>query len=894
VVGKAVQVVTTWIRETALKLGLSGSRRPGSPRNVDELRLAFQHRYHHFKLLLSANNRALEIMSEMEEMLRGTRPFGMTFVRSRCTRVSTHVFQIIQHLDALAPGKYTELYERFRHIQRQINPFVHGDRPRREGPLVVPLDRVDKESADLVGSKMAALGELSQRLGVATPRGFAVTAFGTARFLEHDDLQTEIERRLQAARPERLDELFALSAQIQQLIIQAPVPPELEQAVGEHIRRLEEQRGGPLRFAVRSSSLVEDLPGMSFAGQFRSELNVSSENALQAFKEVVASKYGLAAMTYRLHHGLRDQDVAMCVGFLEMVDAVAGGVVYTRHPVRPDEEVLVINAVWGLPKSVVDGSVTPDAVWVSRREPHPVLKRTVGRKSVKYVCDPDEGVCRLEAVGEEADRVCLSDEQAAALARLALRIEAHYGAAQDIEWALDPSGRVMVLQARPFGTQRAAVSETLQGEDSGAVGEASPPQKVLLGGGVTASPGAASGPVFLVRRDADALAFPEGAVLVVGQALPRWATLLGRAAAVVSEQGSVAGHLANVAREFGVPALFDVPEACSRLEPGRVVTVDADRRRIYAGKTDLPSSAPSPRPALMKGTPVHAALEGACRHIVPLHLLDPDSPRFSPRHCTTFHDITRFCHEKAVAEMFRFGSEHDFPERAAKQLRCRVPMQFWIIDLDDGFIGDIPGPYVTLDRIASIPMRALWEGMTAVPWEGPPPVDTRGFMSVLMEATANPALDPAVASPYAVRNYFMISRHFCSLQSRFGFHFSTVEALVSDRTSENYASFQFKGGAADLRRRILRARFVADLLEVFDFRCEVREDAAFARVEGRSLPEMEDRLRILGHLIIHTRQLDMVMDNAASVVHHKRKMLEEIEGMLRRGTTEPSGEEAAS
>lgn len=209
----------------------------------------------------------------------------------------------------------------------------------------------------------------------------------------------------------------------------------------------------------------------------------------------------------------------------------------------------------------------------------------------------------------------------------------------------------------------------------------------------------------------------------------------------------------------------------------------------------------------MIGTPVYEVLKDVSRWITPLNFLDPELPEFSPRNCRTLHDITRFCHEKAVHEMFRFGSEHRFPQKSAKQLMCRVPMQFWII----------------------------------------------------------------------VTNYFMISKNFCSLQPRFGFHFSTLEALVDERTSQSYESFQFKGGAADRRRRGLRARFVADLLEFFDFRCEVQEDAAFARLEGRPEEVLVDRLRILGYLIIYTRQLDMVMHNAGSVHRYRAKMLQGIE-----------------
>jgi len=857
------------------KLTLRRRREELSPARIEELRTAFKDRYHSFKVLLAANNKALEIMAEMEEALRGARPFGMSFVRADCTAVSVNVFRIVKNLDQLAPGKYEELFDRFKEIQGRINEVLSRRRLPKAERLVLPFEAIDVTMADQVGSKMANLGEVMTRLDLAVPPGFVITSLAYQRFFEHNELQTEIDRILQASEVDQLDQLFSLSADIQQLIIRATVPPDLEEVIKGAYRQLEAKAGAGVKVSMRSSALGEDLAGTSFAGQYRSQLNVSPEDLIEAYKEIVASKYSLQAIAYRLNRGILDEDVAMCVGCMVMINASSGGVTYSRNPLHLRDDSITINSVWGLPKSVVDGSVAADLFVVSRDPSLPIMRREIQTKDQKFACYPDEGVCRLEVTGSKSKDPSLSDEQVRRLAEIALRLEDYYGSPQDIEWAIDDHGSVFLLQCRPL--------KQPEGGDGGAreVLPDLPRELLVLQGGTTASSGVACGPAYILRRHGDALNFPRGAVLVAAQALPRWAALLNRAAAVVTEQGSAAGHLANVAREFGVPAIFGLPAATSTLQNDQLVTIDADGLAVYQGRVEaLLRASERTKKNLMEGSPVHEILKEVSQHIVPLHLLDPDAAEFKPKNCRTFHDITRFCHEQSVKEMFSFGKEHHFSERASKQLFHRVPMLWWIINLDDGFKEDVPGKFVQLDNIVSIPMLALWEGINAIPWEGPPPVDTKGFMSILLEASTNPALDASMPSEYVNRNYFMISKNFCSLTSRFGFHFCTVEALVGERPGENYISFSFKGGAADYQRRLRRAVFVSSILEEFGFRAEIKEDGVFARIEGFDEGVMKEKLKLLGYMLMHTRQLDMIMSNDAAYQHHRNKIINDIHSII--------------
>ena len=854
-----------------LKSFFSGGQ-PRKALSVEELRAAFKARYHVFKLLLASNNSALQLMTDMEAALVGTHSFGMSFIRSRATAACVKVFAMIKYLNELSASRYQALEGVFATLEREINTVLTRRQPPAISELVLPLEQIHGDLADGVGCKMANLGEIATRLpDLSVPPGFAITAAAYELFLSHNHLQDEINRRLQTLEEENISDLYKKSSEVQSLISGGEMPPALEEAINRAYDRLEQQAPEPLRVALRSSAIGEDALDTSFAGQYRSELNVSRKNIFTVYKEILASKYSLTAVSYRLHKGLRDEDVAMCVGCMAMVDSVCGGVMYSRDPLDLKNEAVCINAVHGLAKSVVDGSVTPDLYVIARQTPMTVLRKEIRDKELKAVCLPQEGV-RLQE-DEQGQAPTLTNPQALALARIAVVLEEHFQAPQDIEWCLDRDGHLHILQSRPLKQLAAPSSEA-------EVILTIPEHSTLLRGGETASPGVAAGPVFLVRSNLDLLQFPEGAVLVTAFPHPIWATLLNRAAAVVTDRGGITGHLANVAREFGIPALFNTGKASEILTPGEIVTVDADGRCLYQGRVEVLLARPAAKKSPMLHTAVGQTLKEVMTFITPLTLTNPDAPEFRPSGCRTLHDITRFGHEVAVKEMFTFDQHQAFSKYFIKRLATDVGMQWWVLNLDDGFKEEVAGSTVELANIGSAPMLALWQGITAVPWEGPPPVDTRGFLTIVMGAATDPNLAAAGGTIFGNQNYFMISRDFCNLTSRLGFHFSTVEALVGDQPFENYLRFAFKGGAADYPRRVRRARFVADLLELYHFQVDVKEDALFARLEGEEKDYMLSRLRVLGYITIHTRQLDMVMLNEAEVEFYREKITADLKKVV--------------
>ncbi len=857
--------------------------RPPAPvdeKEVELLRQRFRVRHHNFKLLLSGNNEALEQISTLEELARGVRPFGAHALRAHCARILTLAFRAIKHLESLDNTSHPILLERFQALKSQLDTSLAGRRVSHDlssAPFVLPLNQVEKQSVELTGAKMARLGEARNVLEMRVPEGFVVTTAAFEAFMDSGGLREEIDSRIQA-RSEALTSRMALAQELQKLIIDAPLPEALERTLIEAGNMLATSLGGPPRLAVRSSAVGEDQSGASFAGQYRSAINISLESLPHVYKEVIASAYSLEAISYRLNKGLSEESATMSVGVLAMVDAVAGGVTYTRDPLGTRTDSVLVYSVFGLPKQMVDGADAAD-FFALNRENGTVLEHDIGAKTSRTISFKDEGVHREELDPSLGAVSSISPKNARRIYEMAMALERHFGEPQDMEWALDNKGELYLLQARPLpaALNYSTAAHVLDLDISSQQGdEDGQPKFRELGRGLAVSPGVAAGPVHKLRREADMLTMPSGAVMVLKRPLPRFAPALAEAAAIVAEEGGMAGHLASVARELRKPALFGMVNALERLKSGTQVTVDADSRMVLEG-TDEVRLQRSPTPGnLMKGSRVHDMLMEILPLVSRLTLLDPQAPEFNSRHCDTLHDIFRYCHEKALLAMFEFGKHNPFPENAAKLRFGGKNSQFKIIDLGGSFQGRKQGNSIRVEDVGSVPFQSFWRGMTAIPWNGPPTVHTKGLVSILHEAMLNTNLEPTMPSAYTTQNYFMVAPDFLSGQSRFGFHFSTVEAMISDRPRENFISFMFKGGAANQQRRENRAVMISALLEALGFETKRTLDMVAARIDNRSSNTMQYCVTALGFITMHTRQLDMVMHSEQAAMTYKDRLLEQL------------------
>jgi pyruvate,water dikinase len=823
----------------------------------------FREKYDGFQRLQESNAELLEIISEAEEKLKGDALFGAGYLLLIATRTVFHAGRMVYNLDRLADGRYTQLKQVYERIVAEINVLLSASRRRPEAPWVLPFDQVRRDMSDAVGGKNANLGEVQGAAGLPVPAGFAITTAAFDAFLAHNHL-TEAIRQLKMELTDESPETFdLLSQRVQALFMAAEVPLDLEKAILEAFDGHIPQRpdGSPPLVAVRSSAVGEDGGELSFAGQYLSLLGVRREGLMEAFRKVLASLFSPRAVAYRVLKGIRADDIAMGVVCQQMIPAAASGILFTRDPLGARREAMLVNAAWGVGTVVADGEMPPDTYWLSSEPPHCVLERRAAHKTWRMIPDPETGgIAAAQVPDIDQDRPCLTDEQLLALADVGRRLERHFGSPQDVEWALDKDGRLIVLQSRPLTALRRTGSR--KGGDTPPVAGF----EVIAQGGDVACAGIGAGPLHVVRGEEDLKTFPDNGVVLAPHSTPRLVMLMHKASAILTAAGSVTGHMASLAREFNLPTILNLPGALSLDQPGTVVTVDADAARVYRGQVNSLLSGGRRRSHRIVGTQVYTWLQEIAARIVPLNLTDPDSPGFSPAACRTVHDLMRFVHEAGYREMFRISDLATDRAGLSVKLEAGLPLDLYIIDLGGGLAGQAAQRRtITCEQVVSAPFGALLAGMTcdALRRKAPAPVNLGGFLSVFSRQMLAPP--STQIERFGGKSYAIISDKYLNFSSRVGYHFSILDAFCGPEDGKNYVNFEFKGGAAGDVHRNRRARLIQRVLAALGFWTRVRGDRVQARFGKRPARRILDILDQLGRLIMYTRQMDMLMTDETLV-----------------------------
>jgi pyruvate, water dikinase len=472
-----------------------------------------------------------------------------------------------------------------------------------EKPYVLDFCEIGAGDVAIVGGKCASLGELFCQLsdqGVKAVDGFSTTSHAYEVMLEANGLRDKLKSLLKGLDVNDLDELARVGREARQLMLDAPIPPDVEKAIRDACTRLGKRIGKKnFEVAVRSSATAEDLPDASFAGQQDTILNVRGDAAiLEACKECYASLWTDRAISYRTAKGFDHFEVALSIGIQPMVrsDIACSGVMFTLDTESGFRDVVVINGAWGLGEAVVQGMATPDE-WIVfkptlKQGYRPIVTRKLGVKEVKMVFSDDGiGTQVRDVVETQRKRFCLAGFEVLQLAQWACSIEEHYsklaGKPQpmDIEWAKDGvTGELFILQARPETIHSQAGSSNYI-EKYKLVGTHGAP----LTAGVAVGEKIGHGKAHVLLDSSKLNTFKQGEILVTSMTDPAWEPIMKRASAIVTERGGRTCHSAIISRELGIPCIVGTGDATEKIKNGSDVTVscaEGERGNVYYGKIE--------------------------------------------------------------------------------------------------------------------------------------------------------------------------------------------------------------------------------------------------------------------------------------------------------------------
>jgi len=433
----------------------------------------------------------------------------------------------------------------------------------------------------LVGGKGANLGELI-KAGIPVPPGFVVTAGAYFNYLKINKLDRIINNELLGLNPENTKALQIKAKKIQNLILSTPMPRQLEYEIASSYQALYTKSQNGLFVAVRSSATAEDLPEASFAGQQATFLNVfGKKEVVGAVRRCWASLFTARAIYYRVLNKFNHLDVGIAVPVQSMVQAKKSGILFTIDPVKNNKNVITIDAGFGLGEAVVSGSITPDRYLVDKKSLEIVEKEINSQKfkieKIKVNGGYENKHLSIPISRQKMQK--LTDDEILNLAKTAIKIEEHYNAPQDTEWAIDNFGKIYFVQSRPVTTieKKISITETDKGKIQ------TDADKVLLKG-AAASIGSASGPVKIIHKPEEIDKIQKGNVLVTEMTTPDFVPAMKRASAIVTDTGGRTCHAAIVSRELGIPCVVGTGKATSILRDDQVITVDGANGVVYQGK----------------------------------------------------------------------------------------------------------------------------------------------------------------------------------------------------------------------------------------------------------------------------------------------------------------------
>jgi pyruvate,water dikinase len=309
------------------------------------------------------------------------------------------------------------------------------------------FEELGQEHCEIVGKKCGHLGEMA-KIGLLIPPGFALSVGAYKDFLVQTNAIEEIKDYLcrLSGEMENIQQFSQASRDIRQIAESKEMPDAMKELILSYYDDLcRKCNCADIAVSTRSAGPV------SHPGQYETYLNVKGRaDLLEKIKKVWASSFNPRSLAFRKRKGLPLENDPIGVAVLRMVNARTAGIVFTADPNTGDTSRMIIEANWGLGESVVGGEAMPD-VYVLNKEGLEIVEKKLGKKS-RYVTCKELGVAEEDCPTDLSNAFCLRDEEAKEIGRLGILLEKHFGAPQDVEWAIDRDlelpKNIILLQTR--------------------------------------------------------------------------------------------------------------------------------------------------------------------------------------------------------------------------------------------------------------------------------------------------------------------------------------------------------------------------------------------------------------------------------------------------------------
>ncbi|WP_051177113.1 PEP-utilizing enzyme [Halodesulfovibrio aestuarii] len=880
-----------------------------------------QSMFNNFRRILELNNKILETVANMDRALGGEYIFDRAFLEQSVRRVASDVHHVVYSLNALTGNAYVPLYDRYQDIRTILDDILAGDVRALAGAPVLPLQKVGWELEPLAGIDAVCLAELHNHTGLPVAGGCVLTTEGVDILLKLTKNRCSV-----ISSDENLSQRYLHGIQSVHSMTE-PLgnsdkdrdadADQLREQLAEHIAELlqanskSDQEFSGLRVVIsRVNALVDDDAwadedsdcravlclqqhkdgGLSVVvedgapdlrGESGSEIppDQLAISRLLALRTDTAAPESYVVLLESILHNILEfsswgdtKAPRLSVLLVRSKMTTARGSVTSRigcenpHNALAWQDALSITAIHS-GDTASDGAngqtATADCYLLQRTYPFIPIQSEIAARQPGFRFPDGKRATSVMEGGSFRGSALLRRQDMQALAETAMTMERMLGLPVSLDWEFDASGRCRILRATPYRPSAQEDSSEAQTQLADALAEELHNATILARGGHMVQSGVVAGRAVHVAENMRTEDFPVGAIAVAQVASPRLTPILQRASAIICENGTVAGHLATVARELRLPTVFGIADVMERIPEGSEITLDAGETTLYAGVLPFLLQFSMAGDDLYPTSPEYHTLRRLLRFISPLHLVNPESPDFGPSGCRTFHDLIHYCHEKSVEELAYFQERR--PGLGAirtRSMQLSRPMDLRVLDIAGGLASDASTRPVPED-VRSLPFSAFLDGFLRKEGWDLSPVSL-GIRDVISSMPHSMTMLSSSGNTLG-ENLAIVSKDYVNISLRLGYHFSVVDAYLGPDTHRNHVYFRFAGGLADPERRKRRARLIRSVLEDMGFKVVRKGDLVVGSLKGEDMQAMRSALFVLGGLTAFSRQRDTGLHSDADM-----------------------------